>query len=226
MNAEIEDENDQAIYGHWTRVLGPVLGDPMFVHYDLYELTHKHRVEHNRQSGEGVCTAWPSPPYRAPLWPLGVATLRPTRFLELGCALGYTAALMAEAGGPEARVDTIENDRLHAEMAQRQLSRKGLADRVRILRGDENDIIPTLMQAYDVVFADGGGRETEVWPELKRLTRHGGVRIAKEVLRDEVGRIVAQLEESAGKGGQRVRLARAKAEEAYREAVVKCMVVT
>ena len=83
-----------------------------------------------------------------------------------------------------------------------------------------------MTQAYDVVLADGGGRESEVWPELKLLTGHGGIRLAKEVLRNEVGRIVAQLEESARKGGQRVQLARAKAEETYREAVEKCMVVT
>jgi predicted O-methyltransferase YrrM len=154
-----------------------------------------------------------------------VASVKPKRFLEVGCGLGYTAALMADAGGPEARVDTIESDPLHADLAEAELSRRGLAGRVRVLRGDENDIIPTLTRTYDVVFMDGGRREGEDWPELKRLTRQGGVRISKQVMRDEVGRIVARLVESGAQGEQRVQRAYAEAEKAYREAVGRSMTV-
>ena len=213
------------MYVEWTRALRPVFGDRISVHQDLYELTHAHRIQHNRGLGDGPCSAWPSPPYRAPMWPIVVAMVKPTRFLEIGCGLGYTAALMADAGGPKARVDTIESDPLHADLAEKELSRRGLAGRVRILRGDENEIIPALTHTYDVVFVDGGRRESEVWPELRRLTRRGGARISKQALRDEVGRIVARLAASAAQRDQRVQRAHAEAEEAYTDAVKKCMVV-
>ena len=225
MRTEFADRGNQEIYVEWTRALRPVFGDRMSLHYDLYELTHTHRIEHDRQSGEGTCTAWPSPPYRAPMWPMVVASVKPTRFLEVGCGLGYTAALMADAGGPQACVDTIESDPLHADLAEKELSRRGLADRVRVLRGDENAIIPTLTRTYDVVFVDRGRRESEDWPKLKRLTRQGGVRISKQVMSDEVGRIVARLVESGAQGEQRVQRAYAEAEKGYREAVGKSMTV-
>ena len=112
------------------------------------------------------------------MWHLQAEMTEARRFLEVGCGLGYTAALMADAGGPEARVDTIEIDPLHADIAERELARKGLGDRVRVLRGDASDILPTLTGPYDVAFADGGDN---VIPELTRLTRLGGVLFGGQV---------------------------------------------
>ena len=139
------------------------------LHHDLYHLTHVHRIEHNGGSNEGPCVAWPSPPYRAPVWRLIADKIGATRFLETGTALGYTAALMADAGGPACRVDTIENDPIHADIAEKELARWGLLDRVRVLRGDAGDVLLSLREPYDVVFSDGGGGNID--EHLERLTR-------------------------------------------------------
>ena len=127
------------------------------------------------------------------MWHLLAETIEARRFLEVGCGLGYTAALMADAGGPDAQVDTIEIDPLHADIAERELSRKGLGDRVRVLTGDARDILPRLTEPYDVGFADGEGDVTD---QLTRLTRPGGVVFGGQVktqFSDDVESILADV---------------------------------
>ena len=224
MRIEFELEDDKKIYVEWTAALKSLFGDRMYAHHDLYELTHLHRIQHNRGVGDGPCNAWPSPPYRAPMWPIVVAMVQPTRFLEVGCGLGYTAALMADAGGPDVRVDTIESVPLHADLAETELSRRGLAGPVCILRGHAEDVLPTLTRPYDVVFDDGGGRE-ETRAELQRLTGQGGVVIDTGPLNEEIEGIVALLKKSSSTGREDMQRACREAEERYREAVGRSMTV-
>ena len=212
MELEFEDEWNRKIYLDWTAALRGLFGERMYVHYDLYEATHKHRIEHNQGFGEGPCSAWPSPPYRAPMWPLLVEMLRPRRFLEVGCGLGYTAALMAEAGGPNSRVDTIEIDSVHADMAENALAQKGLADRVRVLRGDAADIVPNLTEPYDLVFVDGS--DTSTMPHPAR----GARMVAKDVLYREVERIIRVFKKSAEMSPGELQGLYSTAEEMYRKA--------
>ncbi len=151
-------------------LLREICGEQVTLHYDLYEKSHVHREQH----GEG-CDVHPSSPGDAPLWPLLAVALPAERFLEVGCGLGYTAALMAEAGGPGSRVDTIEADEEHADLAEQELSRRGLGDRVRVLRGEAMVLLPDLTDPYDVIFVDADWSEYPAFlPQLARLTRPGG----------------------------------------------------
>ena len=76
----------------------------------------------------------------------------------------YTAALMAEAGGPAARVDTIEKSSIHATLATGEICKAGLGDRVRILRGQATEILQDLSEPYDVNLP---------WTPIGRTTRIG-----------------------------------------------------
>ena len=218
MNIRFEDEHNRRVYADWIALLiDEIFGARIDLHNDLYELSHAHRIEH----GEDNCTCWPSPPARAPIWHLLAEMVEARRFLEIGCGLGYTAALMADAGGPEARVDTIEIDPLHADVAERELARKGLGDRVRVLRGDASDILPTLTGPYDVAFADGGD---DVIPELTRLTRLGGVVFGGQVKSrffDDVERVLADVKMRSLQGkDEAVYL---DAEQSYRRAAMRAL---
>ena len=189
------------------------------LHHDLYELTHLHRREHNGGADDGPCTAWPSPPCRAPVWGVVAQKIGAKRFLEAGTAMGYTAALMADAGGPGSRVDTIESDDDHADMAEAELERRGLLDRVHILRGDSAEVLPTLTEPYDVVFGDGGNRE-EIADELSRLTRPGGVPPeVKRRLQEPLVRTLGAPRESLGRGDIPEADILSNAREEYRSAV-------
>ncbi len=148
-----------------------IYGDQLSLHYDLFEKSSAHRQQH----GQG-CTVYPSSPSNAPLWPLLAKMLRARRFLEVGTGLGYTAALMAEAGGPGCRVDTVEAVAEHADLAEQEFAQRGLTDRIQVLRGQARDVLPGSIEPYDIVFVDANWEEyPALLPYLVRLTRPGGV---------------------------------------------------
>ncbi len=213
----------QQVYGEWHRpLLQALIGDEMDLHYDLYELTHSHRFEHNGGDDEGSCIAFPSPPYRALIWRIIAAETGATRFLEVGTAVGYTPALMAEAGGSGCRVDTLENDEAHADIAEEELAKRGLADRVRIHRGDAGETVSALTGAYDVVFLDSGG--ADISAHFERLLRPGGVRPEiKGRLAEPLLGFLEALRDSLEAQGSLDAAALERARKSYREAVVTAL---
>ena len=141
------------------------------VHLDLYQLSNQHRRKHGRG-----CDMFPSDPLQAPLWRVVASLTHARRMLEVGCGYGYTAAVMASAGGPDCRVDTIEGDPHHAELAEQAFLQRGLSRRIRILRGRGQRVLPKLKGRYDVVFLDGDWREYPRYlRHLRRLTRPGSI---------------------------------------------------
>lgn len=161
--------------GRWTMpvnpmsILGRLYGEQVRVHEDLHRASNAHRRSHG-------CDVYPSDLAQAPLWPLLAALVHPRRFLEIGCGLGYTAALMATAGGPRCRVDTIEASPLHADLAERALAVKGLSSRVHVHRGRAKTVLPELRGPYDVVFLDSDWQDYPRYvSHLVRLTRRGSV---------------------------------------------------
>jgi protein-L-isoaspartate O-methyltransferase len=214
---------NEEVYAAWRRpLLEDMFGDEMDLHYDLYEQTHSHRREHNGGQDQGPCIAWPSPPYRAPTWRIVAEVTEATKFLEVGTALGYCAALMADAGGPNCRVDTIESYTSHADIAEAELTRRGLGDRVQVLRGDEADVLASLTGPYDVVFLDGG--RSDVRHQVDRLLRPGGA--APEIkgrLQQPLMRILEDGRASIEAGEQPRAQMLSWARESYRRAVIAAL---
>jgi len=140
-------------------------------HLDLYQLSNQHRRKHGRR-----CDMFPSDPLQAPLWAVLASLTHARRMLEVGCGYGYTAAVMASAGGPDCRVDTIEGDPHHAELAEQVFLQRGLSRRIRVLRGRGQSVLPKLKGRYDVLFLDGDWREYPRYlRHLRRLTRPGSI---------------------------------------------------
>ncbi len=71
-------------------LLRGIFGDALDLHRDLHEESERHRQRHGQE-----CTVYPHSVSMAPIWPLLTAVARARRYLEVGCGLGYTAALMA-----------------------------------------------------------------------------------------------------------------------------------
>lgn len=154
-----------------------IYGAKLDLHRDIYDASNAHREAH----GKG-CDVYPSSPAQAPLWSFLTALTGGRRFLEIGCGLGYTAALMASAGRPGCRVDTIESDRVHADLAEREIARKRIKERVHVLRGRALEVLPTLKRAYDVVFLDGDWREYPLYVRhLARLTKQGSIVVTANI---------------------------------------------
>ncbi len=151
-------------------ILRRVYGDALELHRNLYEESIRHRERHGQ-----ICTVHPHSLTAAPIWPLLTAIARARRYLEVGCGLGYTAALMAESGGPRAQVDTIEKVTEHAALAEEAFGRSQLASRVRILRGEAVHLLPALKDPYDIVFVDSDWKDyPAILHHVTRLTRPGG----------------------------------------------------
>ena len=220
MDIQLDDDSNRNVYADWH---GPLLeklfGDSIDLHGGFYELTHTHRVEHNSGAADGTCTAWPSPPSRAPIWHIIADEIGATRFLEIGTALGYTSALMADAVGPAGRVDTIENDLQHADIAERELDKLGVLDRVRVIRGRAEEVLPKLEEPYDAVFDDGATAGLN--EEAVRLTRSGGVPPGfKQELRQPLIKVLVRLRDRLEAGAVEDELAFAEARQAYMDTVL------
>ena len=153
------------------QLLVKIYGGRADVHLDLYRLSNQHRRKHGRD-----CDMFPSDPLQAPLWTVIASLTHAERMLEVGCGHGYTAAVMASAAGPECRVDTIEEDRDHADLAEQAFEQRGLSNRIRVVRGRGQNVLPKLKGHYEVVFLDGDWREYPRYiPHLRRLTRPGSI---------------------------------------------------
>lgn len=107
--------------------------------------------------------------------------------LELGTLAGYSAIWIARGLADDGRLITIEYDPVHADFAEAQFVRAGLADRIEVRRGAALDVLPELAKelepgTVDVVFIDA---EKSEYPEYFRLVRPlvapGGLVLADNV---------------------------------------------
>ncbi|XP_059974401.1 catechol O-methyltransferase [Mesoplodon densirostris] len=79
---------------------------------------------------------------------------RPSVLLELGAYCGYSAVRMARLLLPGARLLTIELNPDYAAITQQMVDFAGLQDRVTVVIGASEDIIPQLKKKYDVDTVD------------------------------------------------------------------------
>ncbi|MFC8898048.1 O-methyltransferase [Streptomyces cinereoruber] len=112
--------------------------------------------------------------------------------VELGTALGYSAAWLASTG---AQVHTIDRDPVHTRQAQSHLARHHLADHVTLHTGEATDILPALAAvSADIAFFDGFAPTTAAIDALTTTLRPGGLLIAGNMtLGGQADQIRAQL---------------------------------
>ncbi|HTZ36251.1 MAG TPA: O-methyltransferase [Stellaceae bacterium] len=79
------------------------------------------------------------------------------RVLEIGTFVGLSTMYFAKALPPHGEVVTIEKFDEFAAIAERNFALNGLADRIRLCRGDAFEIIDALPREapFDLVFVDG-----------------------------------------------------------------------
>lgn len=109
--------------------------------------------------------------------------IRPTYILEIGTFTGYSAICMAKGLKPGGKLITLEiNDELNA-FSEGFFSRTGLDDKIELINGRAQDLIPGLDYEFDLVFIDGDKREyCEYFRLIKDKVKIGGILIADNVL--------------------------------------------
>jgi predicted O-methyltransferase YrrM len=116
------------------------------------------------------------------------------RVLEIGTLGGYSTICLARGVGPEGVVVTLEYNPRHAEVAERNLQRAGVFDRVQILVGAALDTLPILTGDFDLVFIDADKENNSAYVRWAvDLGRPGTVIVVDNVVRD--GRILDPAED-------------------------------
>ena len=108
--------------------------------------------------------------------------VKPLRILEVGCAVGYSACVMA-GKLPGTSIDTIENYAPRIPKARENFEKTGNSGRITLYEGDAGRILKELSGPYDLIFMDAAKAQYIHWlPECERLLRTGGLLISDNVL--------------------------------------------
>ena len=112
-----------------------------------------------------------------------VSMKKPLRILELGTAIGFSSILMYEAAGTEPDIVTIERDPKMIELANQNLHKFNLQDKITIKEGDCLEILEGLDEPFDLIFMDAGkGHYNHFLPHCLRLLKNDGIIVADNVL--------------------------------------------
>lgn len=108
--------------------------------------------------------------------------------VELGTLGGYSTIWLARGLQPGGRVITVELVEKHAQFAEEQFRRAGVADRVTVRRGEALAVLPELahelgQDSVDVFFFDAIKSEyLDYWRHARPLLKRSGLLIADNVL--------------------------------------------
>ncbi len=112
-----------------------------------------------------------------------LAAKRPSRVLEVGTAVGYSAILMADNLPPDSRIITVERYKKHAEIAVDNIFRVGYQEKIRVIEGEAAEVLTWLDGGFDFIFLDAAKAQyIEFLPELMRLLNKGGLLVSDDVL--------------------------------------------
>jgi len=122
------------------------------------------------------------------------------RILEVGTLGGYSTIWMARSLPADGRLVTLEIDRHHAAVAQRNIDRAGVADRVSILVAPAIDSLKSMIAngvvPFDLVFIDADKeRSLEYFEASLTLSHPGSLIIVDNVVRK--GAVVEAASEDA-----------------------------
>ena len=79
---------------------------------------------------------------------------RPTRAIEIGSLLGYSAILIAGALPPKGRLTCLEASEYLARMTKHNADEAGLGRKVKVIQGDALRLLPLVSGRFDFVFID------------------------------------------------------------------------
>ena len=127
-------------------------------------------------------------PNQGKLLSLLAQALHARSILEIGTLGGYSTIWLARALPADGRLITLEIERKHAEVAQSNLARAGLAEKVDVRLGRALDTLPQLAAEnrgpFDLIFIDADKTSNaDYFAWAVRLSRPGTLIIIDNVIR-------------------------------------------
>lgn len=109
----------------------------------------------------------------------------PKKILEIGTAVGFSAIFMSRFLDDDAHITTIENYPPRIAEAKKNFARAGVENRITLMEGDAQEILPELDEQYDFVFMDAAkGQYGCFFSEAVRLLKPNGILLCDNVLQD------------------------------------------
>ncbi|MGZ3900811.1 MAG: O-methyltransferase [Bacteroidia bacterium] len=108
---------------------------------------------------------------------------KPVYILEIGTYTGYSALCLAEGLSENGKLFTIDPNEETNLFAKNFIMRSSLKDKIELVTGDAQIVIPTLKQEWDLVFIDADKKNYATYFDLviDKVNR-GGLIIADNVL--------------------------------------------
>lgn len=110
----------------------------------------------------------------------------PDSILEIGCAVGYSAAVMLE--NSDADIVTVEKMPERVEEAKRNIKYADFESRTSILEGDAGEILKSMVdkgEKFDFIFMDAAKAQYITWlPMVKKLLKESGMIFSDNCLQE------------------------------------------
>ena len=108
---------------------------------------------------------------------------RPKNILEIGTAIGYSALIMASSTDEDCKITTIERRLDMVEIAKKNINNTDYKDRIRIIHGEADEILPSLNEKFDLIFLDAAkGQYLEFFNHCMENLNVGGIILSDNVL--------------------------------------------
>lgn len=110
---------------------------------------------------------------------------KPTKILEVGTAVGFSALLMAKYTPEDTRIVTIEKYEKRIPGAKANFQAAGMDHRITLLEGDALEILREMEDSFDFIFMDAAkGQYIHFYPEVMRLLAPEGILVSDNVLQE------------------------------------------
>ncbi len=127
---------------------------------------------------------------------------RPTRGIEIGSLLGYSAILIAGSMPPRGRLTCIEANPFLAMLVRANAEEAGLARRIRVVLGDALRVVPLLPGRFDFVLIDAAKEDyLDYLRQLEPKLLPGAVVVADNtgIFRRDVAPYLAHVRDPHGR---------------------------
>ncbi len=140
---------------------------------DIYRRTYLHHLYPRMCSGHS----------QGRLLTMLTHMISPRRILELGTFTGYSTLCFAEGMPPDGHIHTIEIDDENEEELLATFASSPWAGRIHLHIGDALDVIPGIVEKWDLVFIDANKRcYIDYYEMVLPLVRPGGYIFADNTL--------------------------------------------
>lgn len=105
------------------------------------------------------------------------------RILEVGTAIGYSAAIMSEASGEDSKIITIERDEDMYNLAVKNIGLLKMEKNIEVIKGDAMEILSDIKGSFDLVFLDAAkGHYDHFLPMCLKALKVNGLIVSDNVL--------------------------------------------